>query len=94
MIIDVFVRARLLGLSLLTLEGRVVVGHEDGQRQVIRARPVYSVAEYPSTRPPELSAAPERAVPPVVGDPSWPGPSSCSNRARTRSPGAGAWRAG
>ena len=69
MIIDAFVRARLLGLPLLTLEARIVLGHEDGQRQVIRQRPVYSAAGYPSSRPEELSRAPERAVRQGVGGP-------------------------
>ena len=36
MVLDALVRARLLGLQLLTLEARVVVGTEDGPRRAVR----------------------------------------------------------
>ena len=59
MVIDAFVRARLLGLRLLTLEARVVVGPADGPRRVVGPPLVYSVADRPVPSPPAL--APGRA---------------------------------
>ena len=63
MVIDAFVRARLLGLKLLTLEARVVVGKEDGPRQIVPARPLEPAAGSPRRRPPALAPAPEYVVP-------------------------------
>jgi hypothetical protein len=45
MVIDAMVRARLLGLQLLTLEARVVVGTQAGSPAVL-----HSSARYPASR--------------------------------------------
>ena len=63
MVIDAFVRARLLGLRLLTLEARVVVGPEDGPRRVVRPPLAYSVADRPVPRPPALAPDPDASYP-------------------------------
>lgn len=63
MVIDAFVGARLLGLKLLTLEARIVLGKEDGSRQVVSARPLDPAAGNPRRRPPALAPAPEYVVP-------------------------------
>ena len=58
MVIDALVRARLLGLQLLTLEARVVVGTEDGLRRAVRPPLVYSVTDRPEPRSPALDPDP------------------------------------
>jgi hypothetical protein len=58
MVIDALVRARLLGLQLLTLEARVVVGTPDRPRRVVRSPLVYSVADQPDPRAPVLAPGP------------------------------------
>ena len=58
MVIDARVRARLLGLQLLTLEARVIVGTEDGPRRVVRPPLVYSVADQPDPGSPALAPGP------------------------------------
>ncbi len=63
MVIDAFVRARLLGLRLLTLEARVVVGPEAGPRTVVRPPLVYSVADRPAPLPPALAPDPNGPYP-------------------------------
>ncbi len=58
MVIDALVRARLLGLQLLTLEARVIVGTGDGPHRVVRPPLVYSVADQPDPRSPALAPGP------------------------------------
>jgi hypothetical protein len=77
MVIDALVRARLLGLQLLTLEARVIVGTEDGPRRVVRPPLVYAVADQPDPRSPALAPA-RRATPTRLPHrhPGSPAPSS------------------
>ncbi len=69
MVIDAFVGARLLGLKLLTLEARIVLGKEHGLRQVVQARALDPVAGHQRRRPAALAPVPEYAVPGVAGGP-------------------------
>jgi hypothetical protein len=58
MVIDALVRARLLGLQLLTLEARVVVGTPDGPARVVSPSLVYSVADQAAPRAPAVAPGP------------------------------------
>jgi hypothetical protein len=60
MVIRAMVRARLLGLQLLTLEARVVVGAGDGRQPVIPARslaPSEPGSPVPRATRPELTSS-------------------------------------
>ena len=91
MVIDAFVRARLLGLQLLTLEARVVVGTKDAPRTRSSARrwSTRSLTGRPRARQrsPRTRMAPTRLPPRHRGSLVL---SSWSNRARTHWNGAAA----
>jgi hypothetical protein len=58
MVIDALVRARLLGLQLLTLEASVVVGTLDGPTRVLGPPLLYSVADQPDSCAPAVAPGP------------------------------------
>ncbi|MGI9007915.1 MAG: hypothetical protein ACR2FU_17240 [Streptosporangiaceae bacterium] len=57
-VIGAFVRARLLGLRLLTLEARVVIAKDDGSRQILPSWPAYPAASVRRRRPSGFTYAP------------------------------------